>query len=116
MRGVARSFWAVVAVVVALEVLIGVRAFRSVDNDLTCWVSGLKHQGYSIANCGAAVAIVGHQDWVPATLILILFLATVCTGVSTLVSQCVRTRLALRRSPGRSWALGSRAGFDVLIC
>ena len=56
MKGVARSFWVVVAVVLGMEAFIGVLAVRAVHSDLTCWVSGLPDSPYS---CGYPVAIVG---------------------------------------------------------
>ncbi len=72
MRGVARSFWAVVAIVLAVEAFIAVLAIRSVDSDLTCWVSGLKDKLYLHPDCGASVAIVGHRSWIPAVAVLVI--------------------------------------------
>jgi Zn-dependent protease with chaperone function len=120
MRGVARSFWAVVAVAIAVEAFIGVLAVRSVRSDLTCWVSGLRDG--SNPNCGTSVALVGRQGWAPAALALLLCGATVLAGLATLVSRYVRTRLALRRlgsfepSPPVLLRLGAELGIDVRLC
>src|SRR5580704_8048163 len=97
MRGVARSFWAVVAVVAAVEVFIAVLAIRAVGNDLTCWVSGIKDKLYLHQTCGSPVLIVGNRNWIPALAVLFLCTATLIAGLATLVSQYVRTTLALRR-------------------
>jgi hypothetical protein len=94
MKGVARSFWVVVAVVIGVEAFVAVLAIRAVDTDLTCWVSGIKDKP---GGCGVPIAIVGHQSWVPALAVLLLCAATVLVGLGTLVSQYVRTRVALRR-------------------
>lgn len=94
MKGVARSFWVVVAIVFTVEAFVAVLAVRSVERDLTCWVSGLNGDSYS---CGYPVAIVGHQNWIPALAALILCASTVLVGLGTFATQYVRTRRALRR-------------------
>jgi Zn-dependent protease with chaperone function len=97
MKGVARSFWAVVAVAVVVEVFVGVLAVRCVRSDLPCWVPGLRGQGLLVGNCGVSVAFVGRQNWAPAAAVLILCSASLLAGLGTLISQVVRTRVALRR-------------------
>jgi len=122
MRGVARSFWAVVAVVLVVEAFLAVLAIRSVDGDLTCWVAGLQDKLYLRTNCGSQVALVGFRSWVPALAILLICAATVVAGLATLISQYVRTRLALRHL-GASLApspllseIESQLGIDVRLC
>ncbi len=97
MRGVARSFWAVVAIVLAVETLLAVLAIRSVTSNLTCWLSGVEDKLYLHQVCGSTAAIVGYRSWIPALAVLILCAATVLAGLVTLMSQYVRTKLALRR-------------------
>jgi hypothetical protein len=122
MKGVARSFWAVVAVVVAVEVFIGFLAVRSVQTDLRCWLSGLKNRGFSGVTCGAPTAIVGPQNWYPAAAILFLFAVTIITGLTTFVSQYMRTKGALRRlgpqtpSPEYLVRIESLLGIEVRLC
>jgi len=121
-KGVARSFWAVVAVVGAVEVFIGFLAFRSAETDLTCWFSGLRNQGYASATCGAHSLIVGFQSWVPAAVILLLFTATILSGLTTLTTQYVRTEMALRRlgaqipNPVALRRIASALRIDVHLC
>jgi beta-lactamase regulating signal transducer with metallopeptidase domain len=119
MKGVARSFWVVVAVVIAAEAFIAVLAVRSVESDLTCWVSGVSDNPYS---CGYPVAIVGHQNWIPALAALILCAATVLVGCGTFVTQYVRTRRALRRlgaalpSPPVLLQIAAMLSIEVELC
>jgi Zn-dependent protease with chaperone function len=119
MKGVARSFWVVVAIVLAVEAFIAVLAIRSVRSDLTCWVSGLRDNPYS---CGSSVAIVGHQNWIPALSVLLLCVVTVLVGLATLVSQYARTRLALRRlapsapSPQSLLQIEAMLAIEVRLC
>ena len=122
MRGVARSFWAVVAIVLAVEAFIAVLAIRSVDTDLTSWVSGIEDKLYLHPNCGSAVAIVGYRSWIPALAILVICAATIIAGLVTLISKYVRTRLALRRlgapiaNPPFLSNIGSMLDIDVELC
>jgi hypothetical protein len=122
MRGVARSFWAVVAVVIAVEVFIAALAIRAVDSDLSCWVSGFKGKLYLRPVCGSAVAIVGHRSWIPALAVLLVCAATVVVGLATLISQYVRTRLALRHlgppiaPPPSLLEIESQLGIEVRLC
>jgi Zn-dependent protease with chaperone function len=119
MKGVARSFWAVVVIVIAAEAFIAVLAIRSVESDLTCWVSGLKDYP---SGCGFPIAVVGHQNWIPALAILLLCASTVFVGLATLASQYVRTRLALRRlaaplpSPSLLLRIEEKLAIDVQLC
>jgi beta-lactamase regulating signal transducer with metallopeptidase domain len=101
MKGVTRSFWAVVAVAVVAEAFIGVLAIRCVESDLPCWISGLRDEDHVVANCGVSVAFVGRQNWAPAAAVLVLCSASVLVGLGTLISQSVRTRIALRRLGAR---------------
>ena len=80
MKGVARSFWAVVAVVLAVEAFIAVLAIQSVDSDLPCWVSGLQGKLYLRTNCGSPVALVGFQSWIPVLGVLLVVLLVVVIG------------------------------------
>ena len=82
MRGVARSFWAVVAVVLAVEAFIAVLAIRSVEGALTCWVSGLKDTLYLRPNFGFSVALVGFKSWIPALAVLLVCAATIVAGLA----------------------------------
>lgn len=122
MRGVARSFWAVVVIVLAVEAFIAVLAVRSLNTDLTCWVSGIKDKLYLHPNCGSAVAIVGYRSWIPAIAVLVICAATVLAGLLTLISQYVRTRLALRRlgppiaNPPFLTKIGSMLDIDIELC
>jgi beta-lactamase regulating signal transducer with metallopeptidase domain len=122
MKGVARSFWAVVAVAVVVEAFIGVLAVRCVNSDLPCWVSGIRDEGPVVANCGVSVALVGRQNWAPAAAVLVLCCASVLVGLTTLVSQTVRTRIALRRLGPRLPSTpfleqaASTLGIEVQLC
>jgi Zn-dependent protease with chaperone function len=122
MRGVARSFWAVVAIVLAVEAFIAVLAIRSVTSDLTCWLSGVEDKLYLHQVCGSTAAIVGYRSWIPALAVLILCAATVLAGFVTLISQYIRTELALRRLgapiPPTPWLLqtASMLDIDVRLC
>jgi beta-lactamase regulating signal transducer with metallopeptidase domain len=122
MRGVARSFWAVVAVVLAVEVFIGVLAGKAVTSDLTCWLSGVEDKLYLHQGCGSTVAIVGYRSWIPALAVLIVCAATVLAGLVTLVSQYIRTKLALGRlgAPiaGPDWLseIASMLHIEVQLC
>jgi hypothetical protein len=119
MKGVARSFWVVVAVALAVEAFIAVLAVRSVESDLTCWVSGLEDSPHG---CGLPVAIVDHQNWIPALAVLILCASTVLVGLGTVSSQYVRTGRALRRlgaarpSPPLLSQIASMLSIDVRLC
>jgi hypothetical protein len=118
MKGVARSFWVVVAVVIGVEAFIAVLAIRAVNTDLTCWVSGIRDKP---GGCGVPIAIVGHQSWVPALAVLVLCAATLLAGLGTLVSQYIRTKLALRRlgpalpSPAMLSRIGAMLAIDVRL-
>jgi beta-lactamase regulating signal transducer with metallopeptidase domain len=122
MKGVARSFWAVVAVVLAVEAFIAVLAIQSVDSDLPCWVSGLQGKLYLRTNCGSPVALVGFQSWIPVLGVLLVCAATIVAGLATLISQYIRTRLALRRlgapiAPSPVLLhIQSQLGIDVQLC
>lgn len=96
MRGVARSFWAVVAIVAAGEIFIAALAIRAVVNDLPCWTSTLRVQGDTIGYCNASVAFVGYRSWIPAIAALCVFAATAAVGVWTFAIQYLHTRSALR--------------------
>ena len=122
-KGVARSFWAVVAVVGAVEVFIGFLAFRSAETDLTCWFSGLRNQGYASATCGAHSLIVGFQSWVPAGVILLLFTATILAGLATLTTQYVRRKFRVCGGSARQipnpetlCRIASALRIDVHLC
>jgi beta-lactamase regulating signal transducer with metallopeptidase domain len=97
MRGVARSFWALVAVAIGVEAFIGVLAVRSVESDLGCWIWNLREKGQGPRSCGVSVALVGHQNWAPPAAVLTLCAATVVAGLATFLSQYFGTRAALRR-------------------
>jgi beta-lactamase regulating signal transducer with metallopeptidase domain len=122
MKGVARSFWSVVTLVVLVEVFVGVLAERSIRNDLICWTSGLKVHGYASATCGSRAALVGYQNWIPAVAILLLFAATLVGGIATFVVQWVRTKKALRqfgvqvRGPANLLQLETDLGIRIRVC
>ncbi len=122
MRGVARSFWAVVVIVLAVETFIAVLAVRSVNSDLTCWLSGVQDELYRHQVCGSTAAIVGYRSWIPALAVLILCAATILAGLVTLVAEYARTRLALRRlgapiaSPQRLSQVASMLQINVQLC
>jgi beta-lactamase regulating signal transducer with metallopeptidase domain len=122
MRGVARSFWAVVAIVLAVEAFIAVLAIRAVTSDLTCWLSGVEDKLYLHHVCGSTAAGVGYRSWIPALAVLIVCAATVLAGLVTLASQYIRTKLALGRlgapiaDPGWLSEIASMLHIDVQLC
>jgi hypothetical protein len=96
MRGVARSFWTLVAIVALIEGTLVYLAIRSLDHVLPCWSTVPASPAPSTASCGESVAIFGNNTWIPGVVILGFVLVTVLAGVGTAVSQIITTRRAVR--------------------
>ena len=121
MRGVARSFWTLVVVVGLVEGLLVSLAIRSLDHVLPCWWSPPKTPNASIASCGRAVAIFGHNSWVPGVAILAFVAASIIAAVVTLLCQVIGTNIALWHlnepipSPDRLISAEQVLGVKVLL-
>jgi beta-lactamase regulating signal transducer with metallopeptidase domain len=96
MRGVARSFWTLVAIVAVVEGVLVFLALRSLDRVLPCWWSVPIAPNPSTTSCGESVAIFGHNTWIPGVGILGFVCVTLLAGAVTLLSQVARTRRAVR--------------------
>jgi Zn-dependent protease with chaperone function len=122
MKGVSRSFWSVVVLVVLVEIFVGVLVEKSLRNDLICWTPGLKNHGYAKAACGSRAAFVGYQSWIPAVAVLLLFAATLVAGIATFGIQWVRTKNALRQfgaqilGPANLLQLETDLGIKIRVC
>ena len=95
MKGVARSFWLLVAITFGLEAFLATLAVRSLHRVLSCWWAALPPPNEAKASCGASVFLFGGYSWVPAALIILILLATLTAGLTTFVLQLRRTRKAL---------------------
>src|SRR5580658_7976022 len=75
MRGVTRSFWALAIVLGAVEGYFVYLALASLHRVLPCWWGFIPHPANSFAACGERVVLFGANSWVPAAVILAVFLA-----------------------------------------
>jgi hypothetical protein len=99
MRGVTRSFWALAIVLGAVEGYFVYLALASLHRVLPCWWGFIPHPANSFAACGERVVLFGANSWVPAAVILAVFLASTLLATWALVSQLARTRRAIHGFP-----------------
>jgi hypothetical protein len=121
MRGVARSFWVLVAIAAAAEAFLGVLAVDSLDHVLPCWWTSTPSLRPSTASCGQTVAFFGYHSWVPASVILVFVATTLAIGIWTLLAQLFGTGRALRQlgapvaSPPSLAHSAATLGIDVAL-
>jgi hypothetical protein len=97
MKGVTRSFWSLVLVAGCAESYLVFLAVSCLHRVLPCWWSFVPHPTDFQANCGESVAIFGFNSWIPAAVVLVLFVITLLVACWTLISQTARTSRAIRQ-------------------
>jgi Zn-dependent protease with chaperone function len=98
MKGVTRSFWALVVIAAVAEGLLVYLAIDSLNHLRTCFFGQPPPATLrpGLASCGHAVVLVRYHNWVPAVVILAFVASTLLVGVATLLSQIIRTRRAVK--------------------
>jgi Zn-dependent protease with chaperone function len=96
MKGIARTFWMLIALAWLFELFLLILAVRAINDDLSCWTMVTGIHTDSAPACGIAEPIIGHLTWIPAVIILMLVCTSVGNGTFVLCSQLVRTQ---RKTP-----------------